>query len=349
MALFERLIAGEIANYEIEKHYDLADGTVKWALVKVSLIGALKNGVGLGLANAIDITARKEAEAEMRFQASLLGQVHNAVIATDLAGAVIYWNRYAEELYGWSAQEVIGRNLLEATVPHDAVGEARAEIGAALFAEGEWEGEVVLFRKDGSRFPAWSSEALLRDQAGRPIGVVGITVDLTQQKESQVEAQRQGDLARSLLEALQDPHALISFDGQILAVNKAWVRLIVGGEETSRGDGGVGANYVAVCRSSLSPEAFDGSVVAGIDRVLNGAAQRFEHDYSSTGGEAARFFRLVVTPVPGHRSCDRPLERDRRAQRPQRSRGVDPLEGRVHRICFPRAADTSDSGCWAHP
>ncbi len=66
---------------------------------------------GLGLAHAIDITARKEAEAEVMFQASLLGQVHNAVIATDLDGTVTYWNSYAEQLYGWDADEIMGRNL----------------------------------------------------------------------------------------------------------------------------------------------------------------------------------------------------------------------------------------------
>ncbi len=110
---------------------------------------------------------------------------------------------------------------------------------------------MVLFRKDGSSFPAWSSEALLRDQAGRPIGVVGIKVDLTHQKESQAEAQRQGDRARSLLEAQDEPHALISFDGQILAVNKAWVGL-VGGAGTPQGDGGIGANYVAVLGGSFA-------------------------------------------------------------------------------------------------
>ena len=298
LALFERLVAGEIANYEIEKHYVFPDGSVKWALVKVSLVGELKNGSGLGLAHAIDITSRKEAEAEVIFQASLLGQVHNAVIATDLSGIVTYWNIYAEQLYGWNADEIMGRNYLEVTAPTLQTGLPRAEVLAGLAAHGKWEGEVVLFRKDGSSFPAWSSEALLRDDAGRPIGVVGIKVDLTQQKATQKEAQRQGDRARSLLEAQDEPHALISFDGEILAVNKAWVGL-VGNSGTLQGDGGVGVNYVEVLGGSLAPAAFDRTVAAGIDAVLAGAVPRFQHDYSSTDGQSAKFRRLVVTSVPG--------------------------------------------------
>jgi PAS domain S-box-containing protein len=298
VALFDRLVAGELLTYEIEKHYARADGTVVWGLLRMSIIGDLQDHSGLGLAHIVDVTARKAAEAEIMFQTSLLDQVHNAVIATDLAGTVTYWNKYAEQLYGWSALEVMGRNLSEATVPSAEPFELGAEIAAALFSEGKWEGELVLYRKDGSSFPAWSSDALLRDHDGHPIGVVGMKVDLTQQKESQAEARRQGDLARSVLEALQYPQAVISFEGQILAANKAWTRLI---EEAGLvlENAGIGADYVAVCRQALAPEGFDRNVVAGIEAVLSGAAERYRHDYSLTAGMSEKWFRMDVTPVAG--------------------------------------------------
>jgi PAS domain S-box-containing protein len=298
LELFDRLVAGELLTYEIEKHYGRADGTDMWGLLRISVIGDLQDHSGLGLAHIVDVTARKAAEAEIMFQTSLLDQVHNAVIATDLAGTVTYWNKYAEQLYGWSALEVMGRNLSEATVPSTEPGGLGAEITAALFSEGKWEGEVVLYRKDGSSFPAWSSDALLRDHDGHPIGVVGIKVDLTQQKESQAEARRQGDLARSVLEALQYPQAVISFEGQILAANKAWTRLI---EEAGLvlENKGIGADYVAVCRRALAPEGFDRNVVAGIEAVLGGTAERYRHDYSLTAGTSEKWFRMDVTPVAG--------------------------------------------------
>ena len=297
LALFDRVVSGELHTYEIEKQYARADGTVVWGMLRISLIGDLQDQAGLGLAHIVDVTARRAAEAEIIFQTSLLDQVHNAVIATDLVGTVTYWNQYAEQLYGWSASEVMGRKL-SATVPSVEPDSLEAEIAAALVSEGKWEGEVVLHRKDGSSFPAWSSDALLRNQHGRPIGVVGIRVDLTQQKESQAEAQRQGDLARSVLEALQYPQAVISSEGLILAANEAWSRLI---EEAGLvlDEGGIGADYVTVCRQALAPEGFDRNVVAGIEAVLAGIADRYRHDYSSTTGGSEKWFRMDVTPVAG--------------------------------------------------
>ena len=55
-----------------------------------------------------DITERKRAEEEIRFQAHLLDAVEQAVIATDLNGTIIFWNSFAETLYGWSAAEALG-------------------------------------------------------------------------------------------------------------------------------------------------------------------------------------------------------------------------------------------------
>jgi PAS domain S-box-containing protein len=65
--------------------------------------------------NARDITGRKRAEEQIRFQRRLLDAVGQAIIATDLQGKIIYWNRAAKELYGWSAEEVMGHPIVEVT------------------------------------------------------------------------------------------------------------------------------------------------------------------------------------------------------------------------------------------
>src|SRR5690606_1112440 len=64
-----------------------------------------------------DLTERKQAEQRIRFQASLLDQVHNAVLATDADDRIIYWNRYAAQLYQWPADAALGRRCTALIVP----------------------------------------------------------------------------------------------------------------------------------------------------------------------------------------------------------------------------------------
>ena len=292
--LFGQLMAGEITTYEVEKKYDTAQGTLKWGLVRISLIAHDQDGPGLGMTHIVDITERKEAEAEIRFQASLLDQVQNSVIAMDLNNLVIYWNRYAERLFGWSADEVMGRNPFTITArPNGDPAEFATEIAAALAKEGKWEGEIVLFRKDGSSFPAWSSNALLRDLKGVPIGVVGINVDLTQQKKSQVEVQRQGELARSVLGALPYPQMVISFEGLILAINRAGVAVLERLGELGE-NGGFGADYVDMCRRH-GPEGLGD----GVESVLDGTATIYGQEFQLQVDGTTRWYRMEVNPVPG--------------------------------------------------
>src|SRR2546423_11245662 len=60
-----------------------------------------------------DVTERSRSEAAIRFQAQLLNAVQQAVVATDPDGQVIFWNTFAEKLYGWSAEEAAGKQIEE--------------------------------------------------------------------------------------------------------------------------------------------------------------------------------------------------------------------------------------------
>jgi PAS domain S-box-containing protein len=82
--------------------------------------------------NTRDTTVRKRAEEQIRFQRRLLDAVGQAIIATDLQGRIIYWNRAAEELYGWSTEEVMGRPIVEVTPSEELREElVRGVCGAA--------------------------------------------------------------------------------------------------------------------------------------------------------------------------------------------------------------------------
>jgi PAS domain S-box-containing protein len=136
----------------------------------------------------------------------LLDQIDAAVVVTDLDGVVIRWNPGAERLYGWSQAEALGRDVLDLTTG----GEDRApadEILQDLRAGGSWAGELWLRRKDGSRVAARVRDTPLRAPDGRRIGIVGVSVDVTDRWDAQRRLETQYAVTRALAESMTLPEA----------------------------------------------------------------------------------------------------------------------------------------------
>ncbi|RFA24390.1 hypothetical protein CAI21_21870 [Alkalilimnicola ehrlichii] len=125
---------------------------------------------------------RKQAEQQIRFQASLLNQVQNAVIATDEQQRITYWNHFAETMYGWQAEDVMDRPALDLLLAEEE-NELVAALRHAMSAEQAWEGELQLKHKDDSSFPGYMSLSPLRDPNDSLSGFVTITVDISERKE----------------------------------------------------------------------------------------------------------------------------------------------------------------------
>ncbi|MEO8135019.1 MAG: PAS domain S-box protein, partial [Betaproteobacteria bacterium] len=128
-----------------------------------------------------DVTKRKQAEDQVRLQADLLGAVGQAVIATDLEGAITYSNRGAEQLYGWTSTEMKGRSLLE-VAPVDGGGERGLERMARLHRGESWQGEIVVRRRDGTPFAAQVANSPIYDKSGALVGNIGVSSDITERK-----------------------------------------------------------------------------------------------------------------------------------------------------------------------
>lgn len=95
-----------------------------------------------------------------------------AVIATDAEGAVVYWGKGAEAVYGWSAGDAIGRNIIDVT-PTEMSRRQAEEIMARLRAGAGWSGEFLVHARDGNRFPVQVTDTPVLDEEGRFLGVVG--------------------------------------------------------------------------------------------------------------------------------------------------------------------------------
>lgn len=118
--------------------------------------------------------------ARLHEQAQLLDLIHDSVILRDMEGAIIFWNRGAEELYGWSHTEALGRVsnvLLQTQFP-----QPMEDITAELLSKGRWEGELEQAGRDGSRIIISSRWTLLRSTQGEPLATFQINTDITERK-----------------------------------------------------------------------------------------------------------------------------------------------------------------------
>jgi PAS domain S-box-containing protein len=154
-------------------------------------------------------------EAAIRLQAHLLDAVGQAVIATDLEGRITYWNRCAEKMYGWLAAEALGRNVLEVTPAEGS--RVRAEEVMATLRRGEaWSGEFLVRRRDGTSFSVRVTDTPVFDDNGALRGVVGVSVDLTEQMRAEAELVRREH-------ALQENERLLALTQHIACVGTwAW-------------------------------------------------------------------------------------------------------------------------------
>jgi|HubBroStandDraft_6_1064221.scaffolds.fasta_scaffold00170_21 PAS domain S-box-containing protein len=117
-----------------------------------------------------------------------LEAIKAAIIVTDSAGNITYWNPFAEELYGWPSKEVVGRNIMEITVSAASEQEAREHMSA--LNDGKcWSGEFQVRCKNGEFLTALVTLSPMIDDSGTAIGVVGISQDLSSRKQAEEELQ----------------------------------------------------------------------------------------------------------------------------------------------------------------
>lgn len=131
-----------------------------------------------------DITERKRAEEEIREKAELLDLVPDAIVVSNLEHRILFWNKGAERLYGWTAAQAIGHNLKELIYRDIAWFEAAEKI---LLDMGEWNGELRQLTRCGNEVIVSSRWTLLRDAKGNPKSILIINTDVTERKK--IEAQ----------------------------------------------------------------------------------------------------------------------------------------------------------------
>jgi len=125
--------------------------------------------------------------AERTQQASLLNLTHDTIFVRDMRDVIIYWNRGAQELFGWTPEDAIGKRsqqLLQTVFPAP-VDDIRAE----LLQTGRWDGELQKTRADGTQVVVASRWSLRRDEQDRAVAILETNNDITERKRREQEIQ----------------------------------------------------------------------------------------------------------------------------------------------------------------
>lgn len=146
--------------------------------------GSITGVVGVGR----DVTERKLLEDEQHFLTTVLGSIHDSVIATDLDGRITYWNRGAEDIFGYSAEEILGQTpaVLYPDLGTGALAADLASIAAGNDYQGEWRGR----HKSGTEVWLDIRTTAQRDTNGTLVGFVGLGKEVTKRKHVERERER---------------------------------------------------------------------------------------------------------------------------------------------------------------
>jgi len=167
-----------------------------------------------------DITERKHIAQQFHYQASLLANINDVIIASDENNRITAWNSAAELMYGWKTEEVLGQIGTE--IVQTDFGEAsRNEVLRVLAETGKWRGEVTQVRKDGSRFHVETASITLRDAHGKITGYVSVNRDVTERKRAEDALREQQARQQKILDAMFAFVGLFSLDGILLEANRA--------------------------------------------------------------------------------------------------------------------------------
>ncbi len=199
MPYIERALAGETVSYETAVPFQ---NKKPHFLHGVYVPDKDANGEIVGwIASIIDVTERKKAEAAAMRLAALVTSSHDAVVAKDLNGIITDWNESAQRIFGYEANEIIGKSILT-LIPKDRHSEEAEILRKIRRGESIDHYQTIRHRKDGTLVQVSLTISPIRDPEGKIIGVSKIARDITEEKETEHQIAEQARLLNLTNEAI---------------------------------------------------------------------------------------------------------------------------------------------------
>jgi len=180
---------GVASSLEFEKRYIHKQGNIIWARLKISVVRDSLGRLSRYISQIEDITLRKQAEEAQAFLASLVESSQDAINGANMEGIIVSWNRGAEELYGYNAQEIIGKPV-SVLIPSDCPDQLPQLLRRILHGERISGYESVRIRKDGRRVDVSLTISPVFDASGKVTGAATIARNITERKRAEQALQR---------------------------------------------------------------------------------------------------------------------------------------------------------------
>jgi len=169
-------------------------------------------------------TGSGDNEARLALLASIVDSSDDAIVSKNLDGVVTSWNRAAERIYGYPAEEIVGKSF-SVLIHSDHPEEMSTILVRIRKGERIEHYDTIRVKKGGSPISVSLTESPIHDVDGKVIGASSIARDITERRRSEEQARATSQYARSLIEASLDPLVTISAEGKITDVNDATIKI----------------------------------------------------------------------------------------------------------------------------
>ncbi len=223
----------------------------------------------------VELAERQRAEEALLHQADLLDRVSDAIVSTDDAFRIQTWNKAAEKIYGWKAEEVLGKNADELFCT-EFVNPSKREAAERLLAEGFVKTETVHQDRHGLKLFVRGNVTLLKNAQGKMTGSVGVLRDVTERKKAEEALRESEQRYRAIGESIDYGVWVCAADGHNIYVSPSFLNL-VGITQEQCSDFGWG--------DILHPDDAEHTIAAWKECVRTGGTWDIEHRFRGVDGQ----------------------------------------------------------------